>query len=60
MTAVEEQNVSAGEAENSAKVLRSDLLELFDRCKLNLPPAQFFKGRTIFARKRGFVSNIEL
>lgn len=43
MTAVEEQNASAGEAENSAKGLRSDLRELFDRCKLNLSPAQFSK-----------------
>uniref|UniRef100_A0A8W8NMP2 CCHC-type domain-containing protein n=1 Tax=Magallana gigas TaxID=29159 RepID=A0A8W8NMP2_MAGGI len=43
MTAVEEQNASAGEAENSAKGLRSDLRELFDMCKLNLSPAQFSK-----------------
>lgn len=34
MTAVQEQNVSAGETENNAKGLRSDLLELFERCKL--------------------------
>lgn len=41
MTAVQEQNVSAGEAENNAKGLRSDLLELFDRCKLNLSPVHW-------------------